>query len=105
MSSFIDDLIAGDALLTDIDDYVERWHSAYGSRPAAAEPLHEFLGMSWPEYQTITEKPYFLRFVAEARTRKAHLEDDYSAVKIAARGDSAEAREVYDYLKRNGRLD
>lgn len=105
MSSFIDDLLAGDALLGDIDDYVNRWHRAPEHSPDAAMQLHDFLGLTWREYQTVTERPHFLRFVVDARRRNSDLEHDYSEVLIAARGDSSDARAVYDYLKCTGRLD
>ena len=104
MSNFIDDLLTGDALLADLDDYVARWHEAPPDSPVAGMNLHEFLGMSWPEYQTVTERPHYLRFVVDARKRKANLEDDCSDVKIAARGDAGDARAVYEYLKQKGRL-
>jgi hypothetical protein len=104
MSNFVDDLLSGDALLSDLDDYVARWHEAPSDSPEAGQSLNDFLGLSWPEYQTITERPHYLRFVVDARKRKAKLEDDYSDVKIAARGDAGDARAVYEYLKQKGRL-
>jgi hypothetical protein len=105
MSSFMEDLLEGDALLEDIDDYVNRWHQAPDNAPESGMALHDFLGLTWREYQTVTERPHFLRFVVDARRRKSDLEHDYSDVLIAARGDSADARAVYEYLKSVGRLD
>jgi hypothetical protein len=104
MSSFVDDLLAGDALLSDLDSYVARWHEAPPDSPSAQLELHEYLGLSWPEYQTITERPHYLRFVVDARKRNATLEDDYSDVKIAARGDAGDARAVFEYLQQKSRL-
>lgn len=45
MSNFIQACINGDALLTDIDNYIEEWHKG-----DSTIPLHEFLGMSKEEY-------------------------------------------------------
>ncbi|OPX12978.1 hypothetical protein [Mycobacterium sp. AT1] len=105
MSSFVEDLLTGDALLDDLDDYVNRWHRAPDDAPEACMQLHDFLGLTWREYQTVTERPHFLRFVVDARRRNSDLEHDFSDVLIAARGESVDARAVYEYLKSTGRLD
>lgn len=36
-----------------LDDFVEEWHDRYNGD----KPLHEFLGMTWEEYQQITDDP------------------------------------------------
>lgn len=105
MSSFVEDLLAGDALLEDIDEYVNRWHETPDDAPGGDLALHDFLGLTWREYQTVTERPHYLRFVVDARRRNSDLEHDFSEVLIAARGDSADARAVYEYLRSVGRLD
>lgn len=45
MSNFIQDCINGDALMSDIDNYIEDWHTG-----DSIIPLHEFLGMNSEEY-------------------------------------------------------
>ena len=45
MSNFIEDRISGDAPLTEIDDYIHRWHEGNSKMS-----LHGFLGMTLKEY-------------------------------------------------------
>ncbi|MCJ0980958.1 hypothetical protein MTX35_24975 [Rhodococcus sp. ARC_M12] len=103
MSNYVEDLLSGDALLTDLDDYVERWHEAPEDDDAAELELHEYLGLTWEEYQTITERPHALRFVVAARKHKTPLSEDLLNMDsegelIAARGTGSDAKDLYDYL-------
>lgn len=50
MSNFIQDCINGDALLTDIDNYIEEWHKENSNIS-----LHEFLGMNLDEYSLFVQ--------------------------------------------------
>ena len=45
MSNFIEKCLNGEALLDDIDDFVDEWHESKGNIP-----LYEFLGMKKSEY-------------------------------------------------------
>lgn len=48
MSTFIDLYFAGEASPSDIDEWVERWAM---SQPGSENlQLHEYLGLTWPEY-------------------------------------------------------
>jgi hypothetical protein len=73
--TFIDDLLSGRALVSDIDDYIDRWHDSPEGSPEAAMQLHEFLGMSWDEYRLWAEQPASLRFALAARRAKRPLPD------------------------------
>lgn len=44
--TFIEKCIAGEALISDIDDFIDKWHNL----TTPAQPLHEYLGMTWEEY-------------------------------------------------------
>ena len=52
MSSFIDMCLSGEALLDDIDDFVDRWHDG-----DSALPIHEYLGMTRDEYLSWVRNP------------------------------------------------
>ena len=102
-SGFVDEVLAGDALWTEVDDWVDRWHEADGPGE-----LHEFLGMTWPEYQLWVEQPSALRVILGARERAEPIEtfleeaDEYA---FAARGLTTEQRDlVRQWLRRTGRL-
>ena len=41
MSNFINNLIVGDALLREVDDYIHSWHES-----ESKVSLHEYLGMT-----------------------------------------------------------
>lgn len=36
--------------MTDLDDHVEAWHTAPADHPISKLELHEFLGMTLPQY-------------------------------------------------------
>lgn len=101
---YIDLVLSGDALWTDIDEWVERWHSS-----DSAEPLHEYLGLDWNDYSLWVEQPNSLRLIIAARKREQpvtelleHVEDHA----MAARGGLSvkEARTVREWLEKTGRL-
>ena len=57
MSNFIFDCINGDALMTDVDDYIDKWHEGQ-----VGGDLHDFLGMSKKEYALFVDKHRILVF-------------------------------------------
>ena len=63
---FILKCIEGDALLTDIDDFIDEWHEI---EPQTGT-LHDFLGMTWEEYSLWVADPDVLPHVVTA-----HKED------------------------------
>jgi hypothetical protein len=50
-----------------LDDYIDQWHCLPENSVEAQLPLHEFLGMTWTEYATITETPSRLKEIVYAR--------------------------------------
>lgn len=62
MYSFIDQVISGDALLEDIDDFVDEWHDGDSNIS-----LNEFLGLSKDEYQAWILNEEVLPLIIKAR--------------------------------------
>src|SRR5438105_3861125 len=60
--SFIDLAVEGKVAADDLDDFVEAWH-----KEPQDQPLHQFLGMSEPEYSLWLRDPDMLSFVLRAR--------------------------------------
>ena len=54
----------------DISNYVGRWHSRAAKDPGSPlEPLHNWLGMTWSEYQLWVERPDSLPEILDERNR------------------------------------
>lgn len=58
MSNFIQNCLSGDALLNEIDNYIDKWHDGDSELP-----LHTYLGMTWNEYAVWIESPAQLSFI------------------------------------------
>ena len=58
MSNFIKKCVTGDALLDDIDDYIDDWH-----RDGGGLSLYDFLGMTRNEYSLWVQDPSCLPFI------------------------------------------
>lgn len=58
MSNFIQKCINGDALLLDIDNYIEVWHKSDSN-----VPIYSFLGMSKEEYMLYLENESNLNLI------------------------------------------
>lgn len=61
MFNFIENCINGDALIYEIDDYIDSWHNSDSSLE-----LHEFLGMSLKEYALYLEDESYLPCIITA---------------------------------------
>lgn len=59
--SFMDLLLKGKAKLSQVDDYVERWHARV---PSFSVTLHDFLGLSVEEYRRFVANPQELLDIA-----------------------------------------
>jgi hypothetical protein len=53
MPTFVEAVRSGDAVLADIDDWIDAWHVA----PNNSGPLHAYLGLTWEEYAAFAERP------------------------------------------------
>lgn len=101
--TYVERVLRGESLWTDIDDYVAEWH-----RQRPGKPLHAYLGMSRDDYGLWVEQPRALRLILAARERDEPVvellrrADEHA---VAARGLSAEdAKIVRQWLQRTGRL-
>ncbi|MFF5802023.1 hypothetical protein [Streptomyces sp. NPDC012746] len=103
--TFVEDALAGDAGIDDIDSYVDAWHDAEDSDLE----LHEFLGMTWDEYRLWVEKPKSLRYILSAHRNGHSVSEEVvksqSELALAARaGSTDEAESVLTWLRKTGRL-
>lgn len=106
--AFLDECLRGRALLTDVDDWVDRWHDAEGAPDGAPVPLRDFLGLGQIEYAMWVEQPGSIRFAAAARRAGRPVDDvrevARTAVAAARAGDDSEARQLIQWLRDTGRL-
>jgi hypothetical protein len=106
--TFVGACLKGEAILADIDDWVDRWHDTdFGS---GAPTLDEFLGFTSDEGKLWVEKPPVLGAIVaahKARTNvakilQAQAQDSYD---LAARSVSYEdACNVLQWLIDRGRI-
>lgn len=66
--TFVQKCLAGEAALSDIDDFVAQWHES-----ATAGPLYEFLGLTEAEYARWVERPEALRDLVLAHKERASI--------------------------------
>jgi hypothetical protein len=99
MSSFIDRCLRGEALLEEIDDYVDAWHEGDSDKE-----LHAYLGMTQKEYALWVSRPDVLPFIITARHSNRKLEEvlrQSQALPLAARSGSEGAMlELIEWLQR-----
>lgn len=94
----------GTALQGEIDQFVEDWHEG---REGADLQLHQYLGMTWEEYQLWATTPSVLPFVLTARKRGTTLEQELAQERfaMAARASSvSEAARVEAWLRSVGKI-
>lgn len=70
--TFFDLYVQGKVLADEADDYIELWHSSSDDED---RELHEYLGLSWDEYQAFVSDPNVLPFILKARIEKEPLAD------------------------------
>ena len=69
-NKFVDLCVMGQYHIEDIDDFIDEWHEGEGD-----EDLHEFLGMSWEEYDLWVSNPYVLPYIIKARKENKRIQD------------------------------
>ena len=101
MSNFIEKCLNGEALLDDIDDFIDEWHESEGKLP-----LYKFLGMKKSEYSLWVADAGVLPFIVTAHRQKMEVHDflnDLNALPMAARSDGpVKARQLMNWLKKEG---
>lgn len=100
MSNFVQDCINGDALLSEIDDYIDEWHNA----PLNNEAIYTFLGMSKKEYALFLEDENYLASIITAHKDSIDIEIIMSdQLAMAARSDSqAKSERLERWLQDEG---
>lgn len=99
MSNFIQDCINGDALLSDIDEYIDQWHDSSDDLP-----LYSFLGMTKKEYALFVEDEAFLASIVTAHREGKKVEFIVrEQLALAARSDNhAKSVRLERWLKDEG---
>jgi hypothetical protein len=101
--TFIEAVLAGDALWVDADEWVAKWHRGEGPGD-----LHDYLGMTWDEYRLWTEQPSSLRVIVAAHEADEPVErflEEADELAIAARGLEPKDRDaVLTWLRKTGRI-
>lgn len=99
MSNFIIDCLNGDALLSDINDYIDKWHESDTDLS-----LHDFLGMDSVEYSLFVEDENYLgSIIAAHKTHKNVVTLVRDEMALAARSDDAtKAKRIQKWLEKEG---
>lgn len=99
MSNFIIDCINGDALMSDVNDYIDHWHDSDTSLP-----LHDFLGMTKKEYMLFVEDENYLGSIITAHKSNKNVESIIrDEIAIAARSDdAAKSKKLQKWLESEG---
>ncbi|MBA9003038.1 hypothetical protein [Thermomonospora cellulosilytica] len=107
--TFVAACLAGDALIVDIDDWVDRWHDEAGAPGGQQITLADYLGLTPEEYELWVERPESLRFVLSSRRNLSgvspHIGRDIKLLAAAARAaNDEEAASVLAWLQQTGRI-
>ena len=104
MSNFINDVINADAILDEIDDYIEKWHDSDESCS-----VYEYLGMTEEEYLLWVENDFYLKYIVSAHEKNIsineYLKEVYTSNLVARSSSPEEAKKIYDWLKEKGMID
>lgn len=73
---FIDKCLSGNALIDEIEDYVDAWHDG---KEGQRQELHEYLGMTWDEYSVWGTKPSVLPYIIASRKNGTSLQFELNA--------------------------
>lgn len=98
----LDLVMAGDVLISEIDDFIDRWHAGHGEGE-----LHDFLGMTSDEYALWVGNSDMLGVICAARRRGQPLveavNDNIAELRLAARAaNGLKLRDLQAWLRRQG---
>lgn len=100
---FMEACISGDALLEEIEDYVDEWHEG-----DSEEGLHEYLGMTEEEYAIWVENDAALKTIFHARKVGipigSFIRQDRGQSLVARSASAKEAEQIKEWLQRTGRI-
>jgi hypothetical protein len=100
MKTFIFDCINGDALIDDLDDYIDYW-TEHGEQLGCS--LREYLGMSLKEYGYFLEDEDYLADIIYAHEHQLDIDDVIrdaeNSLPMAARAETAdETKKIKQWL-------
>ncbi|MGJ9460469.1 hypothetical protein [Oceanobacillus sp. CF4.6] len=100
---FMEACLQGEALLEEIDDYVDEWHDSDSD-----EEIYDYLGMTIEEYGVWVEDDSMLKTIFYSREIGQPItnlirENDTSKL-VARAANPEEAMRVKEWLQRTGRL-
>ena len=61
--TFVEQYLANEVGLDSLDDFIDEWHN----NPVTGMHLHEYLGLTWEEYQEFIMKPDILKTLLRER--------------------------------------
>lgn len=96
MSNFIQDCIEGNALIYDIDDYIDEWHNGDSELSLSA-----FLGMTTKEYTLFVEDESYLATIITAHKKKENIVTvmrEHLAM-VARSDDAKKAKKLQKWLE------
>lgn len=100
---FMDACLSGDALLEEIEDYVDEWHES-----DSTEELYEYLGLAKEEYAIWVENDATLKIIFHARKIGIPIEkfirQDQGQRLVARSASAREAEQIKEWLQRTGRI-
>lgn len=73
MKRFMDELVAGNVEIEDLDDFIDAWHENSSNLH-----LHTFLGLSEADWNVVAPHPSALKYVVQAR--KAGVETGFPVI-------------------------
>lgn len=99
MYSFINACINSEALLSEIDDYIDLWHESETDLP-----IYEFLGMTKKEYALFVYDKSYLALIVTAHKDKEDINTIISSqIAMDARSDNhAKSARLEKWLKDEG---
>jgi len=102
MSDFITNCINGDAMMDEVNDFIDQWHA--GEYDLS---LHEFLGMTKKEYELFVVDENYLGWIVNAHKFGKNIDSMVrEELAIAARSDdAAKAKKLQQWLESEGLWD
>lgn len=101
MSDFVTKCLMGEALLEDIDDYVDDWHDSDSDLS-----IHDFLGMTHREYSLWVQDPSCLPQIVIAHRQHKEMTEiprGHGPLPIAARSENHGVQDdLLNWLKDKG---
>jgi len=98
-NNYISMCLSGDALLTDVNDFIDKWHET-----DTGLSIEDYLGMSKHEYNAWLLDDSILPYIIRSRHEKKDISEVFTKdeMKVAARGSNAEQIvELFKWLKEN----